>query len=111
MVMMGNFDLPLRAIREQIASAINLIIHQERLRDGSRRVVRISEVQGMDGEDITLQDIFSFEQTGMRDGKVIGQLCPTGVRPKCMAKIEAAGIFLPLNIFGAVQPLRTPWQR
>jgi pilus assembly protein CpaF len=109
MVMMGNLDLPLRAIREQIASAINLVIHTERLRDGSRRVVKISEIQDIDADDIILQDIFTFEQTGMRDGRVLGQLRPTGVKPKCMAKIEAAGLFLPSSIFGIEQPVPRPW--
>ena len=100
MCLMAGMELPHRAIREQIASAIDLIIHQERMRDGSRKVVNISEVQGMEGDVIVMQDIFVFEQTGYEGGKVIGRLRPTGIRPKFMDKIEAAGIHLPPGIFG-----------
>jgi pilus assembly protein CpaF len=100
MVLMAGMDLPHRAIREQISSAIDVIVQQERMRDGSRRVVTISEVQGMEGEVITMSDIFTFEKTGIEGGKIIGRLVPTGLRPKFMEKIEASGIRLPPNIFG-----------
>ncbi len=100
MTLMAGMDLPVRAIREQIASAIHLICHQERLRDGSRKIVSISEVQGMEGDVITMTDIFVFEQTGLEGGKVIGRLRPTGLRPKFMDQIEAAGLHLPASIFG-----------
>ncbi|MCX7680365.1 MAG: CpaF family protein [Anaerolineae bacterium] len=100
MVLMAGMDLPLRAIREQIASAINLICQLERLRDGSRKVVSITEVQGMEGDVIVMSDIFKFEQVGYENGRVIGSLRPTGLRPKCMEKIEAAGIRLPPSVFG-----------
>ena len=100
MVLMAGMDLPHRAIREQIASAIDVIVQQERMRDGSRRVISVSEVQGMEGDVITMSDIFSFEKTGIEGGKIIGRLVPTGLRPKFMEKIEAAGIRLPPNIFG-----------
>ncbi len=100
MVLMAGEDLPHRAIREQIASAIHLIVHQERMRDGSRKVVQVTEVQGMEGDVIVLQDIFAFEQLGYEGGKVIGQLRPTGVRPKFVELIEVSGIHLPPNIFG-----------
>lgn len=100
MTLMAGMELPVRAIREQIASAVDLIVHQERMRDGSRKVVNITEVQGMEGDVIVLSDIFIFEQTGMEAGKVIGRLRPTGIRPKFVEKIEAANIFLPPNIFG-----------
>jgi pilus assembly protein CpaF len=100
MVLMAGMDLPHRAIREQISSAIDCIVQQERMRDGSRRVVTISEVQGMEGDVITMSDIFTFEKTGIENGKIIGRLTPTGLRPKFMDKIEAAGIRLPPNIFG-----------
>lgn len=100
MALMAGMDLPVRAIREQVASAIDLIIHQERLRDGSRKVVNITEVSGMEGDVITMTDIFVFEQSGYEDGKVIGRLRPTGLRPKFIDKIEAAGIHLPASIFG-----------
>lgn len=100
MALMAGMDLPVRAIREQVASAIDLIIHQERLRDGSRKVVNITEVSGMEGDVITLTDIFVFEQSGYENGKIIGRLRATGLRPKFMDKIEAAGIHLPASIFG-----------
>ena len=100
MTMMAGMDLPVRAIREQISSAIDLIVHQERMRDGTRKVVNITEVSGMEGEVITMTDIFAYEQTGYEDGRVVGGLRPTGLRPKFMPKIEAAGINLPPSIFG-----------
>jgi len=101
MCLMAGMDLPLRAIREQIASALDVIVHQERMRDGTRKVTNITEVQGMEGDVIVLSDIFSFEQTGMEDGKVIGRLKPTGIRPKFMEQMEAENIKLPPDIFGA----------
>ncbi len=100
MVLMAGFDLPLRAIREQIASALNLIIQLERMRDGTRRVVAGVEVQGMEGDVIVSQEIFKFEQSAVKDGKIIGKLKATGIRPKFAEKIEGAGIFLPPSIFG-----------
>jgi pilus assembly protein CpaF len=100
MVMMAGMELPLRAIREQIASAIDLVVHVERLKDGSRRVVKVSEVQGMEGDVIVMQDIFVFEQMGIKDGKIMGRLRPTGLRPKFIGKIEAANIHLPPKVFG-----------
>ncbi len=100
MTMMAGMELPVRAIREQVSSAIDMIVHQERLRDGSRKVVNISEISGMEGDVITMTDIFAFEQTGYENGKVIGRLRPTGLRPKAMEKIEAAGIHLPPTVFG-----------
>ncbi len=100
MVLMAGMDLPHRAIREQIASALDLIVHQERMRDGTRKVTSISEIQGMEGDVITMSEIFRFEQTGFENGKVIGRLRPTGLRPKFMYKIQEAGIMLPPTIFG-----------
>ena len=100
MVLMAGMELPVRAIREQVASAVDLVIHQERLRDGTRKVVNITEVSGMEGDIITMTDLFVFEQTGFEDGKVIGRLRPTGLRPKFMDKIEISGIHLPASIFG-----------
>jgi len=100
MCLMAGMDLPHRAIREQIASAIDVIIQQERMRDGSRRVVAVSEVQGMEGEVITMSEIFTFEKTGIENGKIIGRLMPTGLRPRFIDRIESAGIRLPPNIFG-----------
>jgi pilus assembly protein CpaF len=100
MTLMAGMDLPVRAIREQITSAVDLVVHQERMRDGTRKVVYITEVSGMEGDVITTTDIFLFEQTGVENGKVIGRLRPTGLRPKFMEKIEATGIHLPPSIFG-----------
>lgn len=100
MVMMAGYDLPLRAIREQIASALDLVIHLDRMRDGGRKVVSLVEIQGMEADVIVTQEIFNFELMGQKDGKVLGKLKATGIRPKFMAKIEAAGIFLPPTIFG-----------
>ncbi len=99
MVLMAGMDLPLRAIREQIASALDLIVHQERMRDGSRRVTYVTEVQGMEGDVIVMQDIFAFQQTGIQDGKIIGSLEPTGVRPKFTERLEAAGAPIPPDVF------------
>jgi pilus assembly protein CpaF len=100
MVMMAGMELPVRAIREQVSSAIDLIVHEERMRDGTRKVVNITEVSGMEGDVITMTDIFVFEQSGFEGGKIIGRLRPTGLRPKFMDKIESSGIHLPPSIFG-----------
>ena len=100
MTMMAGMELPARAIREQISSAIDVVVHEERMRDGSRKIVAISEVSGMEGDVITMTDIFVFEQSGYEEGKVVGRIRPTGLRPKFIDKIEAAGIHLPASIFG-----------
>ena len=102
MTLMAGMDLPARAIREQVSSAIDLIIHQERLRDGSRKIVYISEVTGMEGDIITLTDLFFFEQTGLNpnNNKVEGRLRASGLRPRFMDKLDAAGIKLSPSIFG-----------
>ena len=100
MALMAGMELPVRAIREQLASAIDVVVHQERLRDGTRKITNVTEVSGMEGEVITMTDIFMYEQSGYEDGKVIGRLRPTGLRPKFIDKIEAAGIHLPATIFG-----------
>lgn len=101
MTLMAGMDLPMRAVREQIASAINLVVHEERMRDGTRKIVAITEITGMEGEVITMTDVFVYEQTGIENGKVVGRLRPTGLRPKFMDKIEMTGIHLPASIFGA----------
>src|SRR5437016_3723399 len=100
MVLMAGMDLPVRAIREQISSAVDVIVQQSRMRDGSRKITHITEVQGMEGDKITLQDVFLFEQEAYENGRVIGGVKPTGVRPKFMPKIEESGIALPPSIFG-----------
>src|SRR5512134_1048075 len=100
MCLMAGMDLPVRAIREQVSSAVDVICQQERMRDGTRKVTTVTEVSGMEGDVITMTDIFVFEQTGMENGKLMGRLRPTGLRPKFMDKIEIAGINLPPSIFG-----------
>jgi pilus assembly protein CpaF len=100
MTLMAGMDLPIRAIREQISSAINLVCHQERMRDGSRKITHITELTGMEGEIITTTDLFLFEQTGIENGKIVGRLRPTGLRPKFMDRIEETGIHLPPSTFG-----------
>lgn len=100
MVLMAGMDLPVRAIREQISSAINLIIQQSRLQDGSRKITHITEVQGMEGDIIVLQDIFVFRKEGLDPaGKIKGRFMPTGIRPKFLEQLEAYGITLPFEIF------------
>lgn len=92
MVMMAGFELPVKAIREQVTSAVDLIVHQARLRDGSRKIVNISEVLGMEGETVTIQDIFVFQQEAMdRTGKISGQFVPTGIHPRVAKKIRENG--------------------
>jgi len=106
MTLMAGMDLPIRAIREQISSALELVVHLERLRDGSRKITHVTEIQGMEGDVITMTDLFVFEQTGFEEGRVIGRLRPTGLRPKFMDKIESSGIHLPASIFGVGDRMR-----
>ncbi len=100
MVLMAGMDLPLRAIRQQIASALDLIIHVSRMRDGSRKVVAATEVLGMEGDTILLQDIFVFEIRGFENGRVVGELKPTGIRPRLMDRLAEYNIHLGPEIFG-----------
>lgn len=100
MVMMAGMELPMKAIREQVASAIDLIVQQSRMRDGSRRITHITEVTGMEGDVITMQDIFLFKQHGRDErGRITGELLPTGIKPKFVEKLEDAGIKLPNDVF------------
>jgi pilus assembly protein CpaF len=99
MVLMAGMELPLKAIREQVASAIELIIHMNRMRDGTRKVTQVSEVQGMEGDSIVMQDMFVYEQTAFQNGRVIGQLKSTGLRPKFAEKFAVNNIDIPANIF------------
>jgi pilus assembly protein CpaF len=99
MALMAGMELPLRAIHEQIASAFHLVVHLDRLVDGTRKVTQISEVQGMEGEVIVMQDIFRFVQTGVRNNRVEGYFTALGLRPLFMDKIETSGITLPHTIF------------
>ena len=102
LVLMAGMDLPLKVVRQQIASAIDLIVQQTRLKDGSRKVTAITEVAGMEGETVALTDIFKFEQTGVTtDGKVQGDLKQTGIRPLFSSRLEAAGFKLGADVFGA----------
>jgi pilus assembly protein CpaF len=100
MVLMAGMDLPLKVVRQQISSAIDLIIQQTRLKDGSRKVTAITEVAGMEGDTIVLTDVFKFEQTGLGpEGKILGDLKPTGIRPVFGPRLEAAGFKLGAEIF------------
>ena len=105
MVMMAGIELPLKAIREQVASAVNLIVHIARLRDGTRRVEQVTEVQGMEGETITLQDLFVFQQTGFMNGRVVGSIKSTGLRPKFAEKFAINNIEMPPDIFARDESL------
>lgn len=104
LVLMAGMDLPLRAIREQIASAVNLIVHISRLRDGTRRVTHVTEVQGMEGDIVTLQDAFAFDYSAGVDanGKFLGRPIPTGVRPRFVDHFSELGISLSPAVFGSV---------
>jgi pilus assembly protein CpaF len=107
MIAMGSTNLPDKAMRQQIASAIHLVVQQTRLADGSRRVTSISEITGMEGDVITMQEIFVFEKAGInKDGKVVGRFRATGVRPKCSERLKAAGIVLPPEMFEGVMEVR-----
>ncbi|MBO9325520.1 MAG: CpaF family protein [Roseiflexus sp.] len=111
MAMMAGMDIPLRVIREQIASAIDLIVQQTRLEDGSRKIAYITEVQGMEGDVVVLQDIFVLHILGKTpEGKIISELRPTGTRPRFTPRLEAHGFKLPPSIFGATVPgQKRPW--
>ena len=107
MIAMGATNLPDKAMRQQIASAIQIVVQQTRLSDGSRKVTTISEITGMETDVITMQDIFVFEKIGVtQDGKVIGRFRATGVRPKCCERLKASGIHLPADMFEGVTEVR-----
>jgi len=107
MIAMGATNLPEKAMRHQIASAIHIVCQQSRLQDGSRRVTSISEISGMEGDIITMQDIFVFEKTGLNaEGKVMGRFRATGVRPKCWERLRGSGILLPADMFDGVTEVR-----
>jgi len=102
MVLMAGIDLPVRAIREQIASALDIIVHQVRLRDGARRVIAVTEVLGLEGDTFTLQDLFAYEHRGYDSaGRDLGRLLPTGLRPGFANALADSGIHLPPELFGA----------
>src|SRR5213595_2501817 len=107
MIAMGSTNLPERAMRQQIASAIQLVVQQTRMSDGSRKVTSISEITGMEGDTITMQEIFLFEKMGVtQDGKVIGRFRATGVRPKCCERLKMSGIHIPADMFEGVTEIR-----
>jgi pilus assembly protein CpaF len=107
MIAMGATNLPERAMRQQIASAIQIVAQQTRLSDGSRKITSVSEITGMEGDVITMQEIFVFEKVGVtQDGKVIGRFRATGVRPKCCERLKASGIHLPPDMFEGVTEVR-----
>jgi pilus assembly protein CpaF len=105
LVLMSGAELPSRAIREQIASAIQIIVQQSRLRDGSRKITNIAEVVGIEGEKIRLQDIFVFKQLGVdAEGRVKGYFTATGIVPQCMEHLVESGEEVPLTIFEPAKP-------
>jgi pilus assembly protein CpaF len=107
MIAMGATNLPERAMRQQISSAIQLVVQQTRLSDGTRKVTSVSEITGMEGEVITMQEIFVFEKVGVtQDGKVVGRFRATGVRPKCCERLKASGIHTPADMFEGVTEVR-----
>ena len=99
MVLMAGMELPLKAIREQVANSIELVVHQERVQDGTRKVVKVSEVQGMESDTIVMQDLFFFDQTGIKNGVVQGSLKATGLRPQFLQKLVANNIDIPESVF------------
>ena len=117
MALMSGLDMPLKVIREQIASAVDLIVQQSRLKDGSRKVTYITEVAGMEGDTVVMTDIFRFEQSGIdENGKIIGELKPTGIRPLFGERLAASGFKLSAEMFGAIsmdmlQVTRSPQRR
>jgi pilus assembly protein CpaF len=100
MVLMSGMELPVRAIREQIAAAINVLVHVDRFTDGSRRISKVCEITGMEGEVVTMSDIFVFRQDGVQDGRIVGKLVPTGIRPRLLEQLKHHGISLSPAIFG-----------
>ena len=99
MIAMSNLNIPEKAVRQQVASAVNLIIQVTRLSDGTRKITSITEVTGMEGEVITMQDLFVFERSGLREGRVAGRFRATGIRPKCSEHLASSGVQLPVGMF------------
>ena len=100
MVLMSGADLPLRAIREQVASAIHLVVYIERMQDGTRKITQISEVRGLENETVTMQDIFVFRARGIENKRIVGELRPTGIRPSFSDELMERGFDLPPSWFG-----------
>jgi len=99
LVLMAGMDLPLSVVRQQIVSAVDLIVQQARLRDGSRKVTNITEIAGMEGDIVVMQDIFRFDEHGEEEGKVLGEFVPGGVRPNCEDRLKNYGFKLPPTMF------------
>lgn len=106
MVLMSGMDLPVRAIREQVASAINLIVHVDRFTDGTRRVSKVCEVTGMEGDVITMSDVFTWRQEGVQNGRILGHLAPTGIRPRLLEGLKRYDLSVPTTTFGFGMPSR-----
>ncbi len=103
-MLLSGIEIPGRAIRELITSSINLVVQVSRYSDGTRRVASISEIIGMEQSTITMQELFRFEREGVDEtGRVIGHFRPTGIRPKCMMQLAAAGIYLPPELFDSIE--------
>ena len=107
MIAMANVNLPDKAMRQQIVSAIQIVVQQARMSDGTRKVTSVSEITGMEGDIITMQEIFKFEKMGIGpDGKVLGRFMATGVRPKVCERLKTAGVTLPPDMFEGVVEVR-----
>jgi pilus assembly protein CpaF len=114
MVAMANLNVPDKAVRQQIASAVHVVVQINRMTDGTRKVTSISEITGMEGDTITMQEIFAFQQSAIdAEGKVVGRFRATGIRPKCAEKLVTAGTVLPMDMFeheeAIGQPVRRAW--
>jgi len=110
LVLIAGFDLPIRVVREQIASEVDRVVQQTRLRDGQRKISPITEIVGMEGDTVVMSEIFRFKETGTGpEGRVLGEIRPTGIRPMSGHPLEAAGFKLPPEMFGAdAFALRSP---
>jgi pilus assembly protein CpaF len=109
MVLMAGMELPLKVIRQQVASAVDLIVQQSRMKNGPRKITAISEVAGMEGDTIVMTDIFQFEQTGVTpDGGIVGQFKPTGIRPMFSPRLEAVGYRLSAELFNTDNTANQP---
>jgi pilus assembly protein CpaF len=106
MIAMANLNIPDKAVRQQVASAVDLVIQVTRLTDGARRVTSISEITGMEQDVISMQEIFAFQQSGINQaGQVVGRFRATGIRPKCADRLATAGVLLPMDMFSHVHPV------
>jgi len=110
MVLMAGFDLPVRAIREQIASALDIVVHTARMRDGSRKLLGVSEVVGMEGDIVTMQEVVRFAQHGVdADNKVVGDFCYTGVQPVCLKRFAEYGVSYDHRDLNQLAPMPSLW--